>query len=74
MRIPYRHADTFLHKAHTTGESAPVWDYQLVAAITRIRLQRYDDDFADFMRFGALRRSYAQVYLDLFSHQPPSAR
>lgn len=77
VRVPYKHADTFLHKGKEADESLrsiPEWDYQLVAALTRIRLQRYDDDFCDFMRHGALRRSYVQVYVDLFSYQPRSAR
>ena len=75
VRVPYKHVDQYLHKGHgDSSSSATEWDYQLVAAVTRIRLQRYDDDFRDFMRHGALRRSYLQVYLDLFSYQPRSAR
>ena len=48
--------------------------HMLVASITRIGVSRYGEDFSDFMGSGALQRSGASFFLDVFCYQRSSAR
>ena len=49
-------------------------DYEITAAITKLRGQWFGEDFAAFMVSGATQRASLRFYVDLFSFQPPDLR
>jgi hypothetical protein len=62
----------------TQGLPAPATalgnQYQLVAAVTRIKVMLWGEGFRDFMQGRTVRRSSLQFYFDLFLYQPPNLR
>ena len=49
-------------------------NYELIAALTRVRGILFGEDFQQFLRGGATQRYSLTTYLDLFCYQPPEHR
>jgi hypothetical protein len=63
------------HVVSTTASPATLGSqYQLVAAVTRIKGLFWGEGFRDFMRSETVRRISLMCYLDLFLYQAPALR
>ena len=77
LRIPYLHVPAYFSDKlidSSTGRAARPEQYELIAAITRLRAHTFGEDFHQFMEEGASQRVCAVCYLDIFCYQPPDKR
>ncbi len=77
LRIPYLHVPAYFVDNvidPSTGHAARPEQYEVIAAITRLRAHTFGEDFHQFMEEGASQRMCAVCYLDVFSYQPPDKR
>lgn len=77
LRIPYLHVPAFFSEKvidPRTGHAERPEQYELIAAVTRIRAHTFGEDFHQFMEEGASQRLCAVCYLDIFCYQPPDKR
>lgn len=75
--IPYTHMNDVRGPdfAQASTSAAPYGDnYELIAALTRVRGILFGEDFQQFLRGGATQRYSLTTYLDLFCYQPPEHR
>lgn len=75
--IPYTHMNDARGPdfAPPLTSAAPYGDnYELIAALTRVRGTLFGEDFQQFLRGGATQRYSLTTYLDLFCYQPPEHR
>lgn len=77
--VQYQHTETSARKAaakEAPGSAQEGRDsqYELVLAVSSIRVQAYGEDFQDFMHRGATQCSSCHAYIDLFCYQAPSSR
>lgn len=61
-------------QAGTGSPTALGNQYQLIAAITRVKIMSWGEGFRDFMQSQTVRRGSFQFYIDLFLYQAPSLR
>ncbi len=76
--VQYHHTEISARKTPRKGLAGSSRDagseYELVLAVSSIRMQVYGEDFQDFMHRGATQCSSFHAYMDLFCYQAPSSR
>lgn len=70
-RVPYKHASAVGCQEPFTETTQ---HHELIAALSRLRIDLGGEDFMEFMRGGAIQRSTVHAYLDLFCYQPIAHR
>ena len=75
--VQYHHTEISARKTPRKGSAGSrdaASAYELVLAVSSIRMQVYGEDFQDFMHRGATQCSSFHAYMDLFCYQAPSSR
>ncbi len=75
--VQYHHTEISARKTPRKGSAGSRdagSEYELVLAVSSIRMQVYGEDFQDFMHRGATQCSSFHAYMDLFCYQAPSSR
>ena len=75
--VQYHHTEISARKTPRKGSAGSRdagSEYELVLAVSSIRMQVYGEDFQDFMHRGATQCSSFHAYMDLFCYQAPASR